>query len=119
LTDVNTRPPDTNRPKTHETGTLHFPRLLAYPSPAVAPQNTKGHGDAILKPALLFDLDGTLADSVYQHVLAWREALEAEGIDISIWRIQSMMTRPISFSISMKSVAAGSNADLPPASRDR
>jgi HAD superfamily hydrolase (TIGR01549 family) len=43
--------------------------------------------DAILKPAFLFDLDGTLVDSVYQHVLAWREALEAEGIDISIWRI--------------------------------
>lgn len=31
--------------------------------------------------AFLFDLDGTLADSVYQHVLAWREALEAEGIE--------------------------------------
>ena len=29
--------------------------------------------------AFLFDLDGTLVDSVYQHVLAWREALEAEG----------------------------------------
>ena len=24
--------------------------------------------------AFLFDLDGTLIDSVYQHVLAWREA---------------------------------------------
>jgi len=43
--------------------------------------------DAILKPAFLFDLDGTLVDSVYQHVLAWREALTAEGIDISVWRI--------------------------------
>jgi len=28
-------------------------------------------------PAFLFDLDGTLVDSVYQHVLAWREALES------------------------------------------
>jgi len=35
----------------------------------------------------LFDLDGTLVDSVYQHVLAWHEALEAEGIALSIWRI--------------------------------
>jgi phosphoglycolate phosphatase-like HAD superfamily hydrolase len=26
-------------------------------------------------PAFLFDLDGTLIDSLYQHVLAWREAL--------------------------------------------
>ena len=37
--------------------------------------------------AFLFDLDGTLVDSVYQHVLAWHEALEAEGIQLSIWRI--------------------------------
>jgi HAD superfamily hydrolase (TIGR01549 family) len=36
---------------------------------------------------MLFDLDGTLLDSVYQHVLAWREALEAAGIPLSIWRI--------------------------------
>jgi len=28
---------------------------------------------------LLFDLDGTLIDSVYQHVLAWHEALEELG----------------------------------------
>jgi beta-phosphoglucomutase-like phosphatase (HAD superfamily) len=27
-----------------------------------------------LKTSFLFDLDGTLVDSVYQHVLAWREA---------------------------------------------
>jgi HAD superfamily hydrolase (TIGR01549 family) len=37
--------------------------------------------------AFLFDLDGTLVDSVYQHVLAWREALEAESIELSVWRI--------------------------------
>jgi HAD superfamily hydrolase (TIGR01509 family) len=38
-------------------------------------------------PAFLFDLDGTLIDSVYQHVIAWREALTAIGIDLSVWRI--------------------------------
>lgn len=37
--------------------------------------------------AFLFDLDGTLVDSVYQHVLAWREALESASIDMSVWRI--------------------------------
>jgi HAD superfamily hydrolase (TIGR01509 family) len=37
--------------------------------------------------ACLFDLDGTLVDSVYQHVLAWREALEAAGIELAVWRI--------------------------------
>jgi len=35
----------------------------------------------------IFDLDGTLVDSVYQHVFAWRDALEAEGIQLSVWRI--------------------------------
>ena len=38
-------------------------------------------------PAFLFDLDGTLIDSVYQHVLAWREALERGGMELSVWRI--------------------------------
>jgi HAD superfamily hydrolase (TIGR01509 family) len=39
------------------------------------------------RQAYLFDLDGTLIDSVYQHVLAWREALEAGGIHLAVWRI--------------------------------
>jgi HAD superfamily hydrolase (TIGR01509 family) len=38
-------------------------------------------------PALLFDLDGTLIDSVYQHVLAWQEALAGFGITLSVWRL--------------------------------
>jgi HAD superfamily hydrolase (TIGR01509 family) len=38
-------------------------------------------------PALVFDLDGTLVDSVYQHVLAWHEALQQLGIELSVWRI--------------------------------
>lgn len=40
-----------------------------------------------IEPVFLFDLDGTLVDSVYQHVLAWKEALDDEGIDLSVWRI--------------------------------
>lgn len=46
------------------------------PASAVAPQ-----------ASFLFDLDGTLVDSVYQHVLAWRDALDADGIELSVWRI--------------------------------
>jgi HAD superfamily hydrolase (TIGR01509 family) len=38
-------------------------------------------------PAFLFDLDGTLIDSVYQHVIAWRAALASVGIDLSVWRV--------------------------------
>ena len=37
--------------------------------------------------SFLFDLDGTLVDSVYQHVLAWQQALHAAGIELSVWRI--------------------------------
>jgi HAD superfamily hydrolase (TIGR01509 family) len=40
-----------------------------------------------IEPVFLFDLDGTLVDSVYQHVLAWKHALDAEGIELSVWRI--------------------------------
>jgi HAD superfamily hydrolase (TIGR01549 family) len=39
------------------------------------------------RTAFVFDLDGTLVDSVYQHVLAWQEALEAGGIELAVWRI--------------------------------
>lgn len=40
-----------------------------------------------IEPVFLFDIDGTLVDSVYQHVLAWKQALDAEGIELSVWRI--------------------------------
>jgi phosphoglycolate phosphatase-like HAD superfamily hydrolase len=40
-----------------------------------------------IRPIFIFDLDGTLVDSVYEHVLAWQEALDAEGIPLSVWRI--------------------------------
>lgn len=39
------------------------------------------------RPAFLFDLDGTLIDSVYQHVVAWRQALEGVGINLAVWKI--------------------------------
>jgi HAD superfamily hydrolase (TIGR01509 family) len=38
-------------------------------------------------PAILFDLDGTLIDSVYQHVDAWHEALLECGITVSVWKL--------------------------------
>jgi HAD superfamily hydrolase (TIGR01509 family) len=41
----------------------------------------------VAQPALLFDLDGTLVDSVYQHVIAWQEALAECAIPLSVWRI--------------------------------
>jgi phosphoglycolate phosphatase-like HAD superfamily hydrolase len=41
-----------------------------------------------LKRYLWFDLDGTLVDRVYQHILAWREALDEEGIEFLVWQIR-------------------------------
>jgi HAD superfamily hydrolase (TIGR01509 family) len=38
-------------------------------------------------PAVLFDLDGTLVDSNYQHVAAWSEALLSADIIIPLWKI--------------------------------
>ncbi|RMU43991.1 HAD-superfamily hydrolase, subfamily IA, partial [Pseudomonas savastanoi pv. nerii] len=37
--------------------------------------------------SFIFDLDGTLTDSVYQNVAAWKEALDAENIPLAMWRI--------------------------------
>jgi beta-phosphoglucomutase-like phosphatase (HAD superfamily) len=38
-------------------------------------------------PALIFDLDGTLVDTVYAHVSAWQRALAERGMAIDGWRI--------------------------------
>jgi HAD superfamily hydrolase (TIGR01509 family) len=38
-------------------------------------------------PAFAFDLDGTLVDSVYQHVISWSVALQDAGLDLSVWKI--------------------------------
>jgi beta-phosphoglucomutase-like phosphatase (HAD superfamily) len=48
---------------------------------------TDNDNTSATRTAFLFDLDGTLVDSVYQHVLAWREALEDGGIHLAVWRI--------------------------------
>jgi HAD superfamily hydrolase (TIGR01549 family) len=39
------------------------------------------------EPAILFDLDGTLVDTVYQHVVAWSTPLRSAGIVIPDWKI--------------------------------
>ena len=37
--------------------------------------------------ALVFDLDGTLVDTVYAHVLAWQQALGEVGVAVESYRI--------------------------------
>jgi len=41
--------------------------------------------------ALIFDLDGTLIDTVYAHVFAWQRALAEAGMPIEGWRIHRRM----------------------------
>lgn len=50
-------------------------------SAADAKQKTSG------LPTLLFDLDGTLIDSVYEHVAAWSRVLRKEGLVLPAWKI--------------------------------
>jgi HAD superfamily hydrolase (TIGR01509 family) len=38
-------------------------------------------------PALIFDLDGTLVDTVYAHVFAWQKAFLEADMSIDGWRI--------------------------------
>lgn len=53
---------------------------------ATAQQNASDNASLDL-PAVLFDLDGTLIDSVYHHVITWSEALESAGIVFAKWKI--------------------------------
>jgi HAD superfamily hydrolase (TIGR01509 family) len=48
---------------------------------STASEDTDNIGGVIL------DLDGTLVDSVYQQVVAWRRALDDCGIQLSVWKI--------------------------------
>ena len=43
--------------------------------------------------AVLFDVDGTLVDTVYQHVLAWWEAFEEAGHEVSGFDIHRAIGR--------------------------
>ena len=46
-----------------------------------------GAGYPVAVRALVFDLDGTLIDTVYAHVFAWQRALGEAGLPIEGWRI--------------------------------
>ena len=36
---------------------------------------------------MILDVDGTLVDSNYQHVLAWQRACTEHGLTVPAWRI--------------------------------
>jgi HAD superfamily hydrolase (TIGR01509 family) len=66
-------------------------------------------------PALLFDLDGTLIDSVYQHVNTWWQALSSAGIVIPQWKIHrrvGMSGKAFLHELLREDVPTPSNIDL-------
>jgi HAD superfamily hydrolase (TIGR01509 family) len=67
-------------------------------------------------PAFLFDLDGTLIDSVYQHVTAWRAALADAGIDLPVWRIHRRIG--MSGGLFVAALARETGAELEPERAD-
>jgi HAD superfamily hydrolase (TIGR01509 family) len=50
-------------------------------------EKSRENGARETRLAFLFDLDGTLVDSVYRHVQAWQEALLKVGFTFPAWRI--------------------------------
>ena len=62
--------------------------------------------------ALVFDLDGTLVDTVYAHVLAWQLALAEAGLSIDGWRIHRKIG--MSGGLFTRAVARESGHELTP-----
>jgi HAD superfamily hydrolase (TIGR01509 family) len=62
--------------------------------------------------ALIFDLDGTLVDTVYAHVSAWQRALADAGLSIDGWRIHRRMG--MSGGLFTRAVARELGRDLTP-----
>lgn len=66
-------------------------------------------------PAFIFDLDGTLVDTVYQHVIAWHTALRAGGFEIPFWRIHRKIGMSGSLLMSALELEVGRKIDEPAA----
>ncbi len=47
----------------------------------------RGAPYSVAMRALIFDLDGTLVDTVYAHVFAWQRAIAELGMPVDGWRI--------------------------------
>jgi HAD superfamily hydrolase (TIGR01509 family) len=67
--------------------------------------------------ALIFDLDGTLVDTVYAHVFAWQKALEEGGMPIDGWRIHRRIG--MSGGLFTRAVAREVGHDLTPAQAEQ
>ena len=62
--------------------------------------------------ALIFDLDGTLVDTVYAHVFSWQRTLAEAGLAIDGWRIHRRIG--MSGGLFTRAVAREIGRDIPP-----
>lgn len=69
------------------------------------------------KTSFIFDLDGTLTDSVYQNVAAWKEALDDEGIPLAMWRIHRKIG--MSGGLMLKSLSRETGLDISESQAER
>lgn len=63
--------------------------------------------------AILFDVDGTLVDSVYAHVIAWREALSDVGLTVPLYEVHRRIGMDGSILIDELLQIAGVKDDAP------
>lgn len=62
---------------------------MVQPTHAATPRGLAYTG----KPAVLFDVDGTLVDSNFHHVVAWHRAFLDVGREVPCWRILGLIGR--------------------------
>lgn len=67
--------------------------------------------------SFIFDLDGTLTDSVYQNVFAWKAALDSEGIPLAMWRIHRKIG--MSGGLMLKTLSRETGQEIGPAQAQR
>jgi HAD superfamily hydrolase (TIGR01509 family) len=64
--------------------------LCADPRSGKYPEDARNHDSHPVSTAIL-DIDGTLVDTNYQHVIAWARALQRFDIDVALWRIHRLI----------------------------
>jgi HAD superfamily hydrolase (TIGR01509 family) len=62
---------------------------MAQPTQVESPRGRDSAG----KPAVLFDVDGTLVDSNFHHVVAWHRAFLDVDTEVPCWRILGLIGR--------------------------
>jgi HAD superfamily hydrolase (TIGR01549 family) len=73
-------------PRLSPTTCASYPAVRA-PAAAGSRRQTSARLYIAVVQALIFDLDGTLVDTVYAHVIAWQRAFAESGMPIDGWRI--------------------------------